>query len=380
MSAVGPTDRAGELIDLADYVPALRSDVERRDVGDECVVWAPDAAQPTLLDPVATVMLAVVDGQGSVREIAADVHDEVGVPLERAQRQVARTIVLFAQVGLLERPPGDLAPSPTDRPGLFASTTTPCSESTSRLGTVSFNMKFGDHSVRVACDSRRGARRLRSALADHIVDGEEASLGFVLTAPQGLQRHHTLIDRSGIVLSRGRGLDSGLHALAGHLTALLPPAPGSVRIRARAVVSGSEAVVCLFPLLYAPSVEERLLARAGWAVVDRLALDIDPATGQITNPEIPWPELAELGPGPVHAGPGGAMTPAALVVPAPEGVGAASRAEIVTALASNGLHGTRSDLLDASIRLSEGAAVRVVPPDATARLTGLLEELRPGPR
>lgn len=376
MNGTDPTDRSGELIDLADYVPALRSDIERRDIGDECAVWAPDAVEPTLLDPVATVMLAVVDGEGSVRQIAADVHDEVGVPLELAQRQVVRTVTLFARLGLLDRPPGGLAPSPTERPELFASTTTPCSESTSQLGTVSFNLRLGDETIRIACDSRRGAKRLRSALADHILDGDDGPLGFVLTAPQGLQRHHTLIDRSGFVLSRGRGLDSGLHALAGHLTALLPPARGSVRVRARAVVSGSEAVVCLFPLLYVPAIEERVLARVGWAVVDRLALDIDLATGQIMNPEVPWPELAALGPGPAHAGPGGAMRAAVLVTAAPEGSGEPTRAAAATALAASGLHGSRGDLLDAAIRLSKGAAVRAVPPQA-ARLAELLVEQHP---
>ena len=97
----------------------------------------------------------------------------------------------------------------------------------------------------------------------------------MLTAPQGLQRNHRLVDRSGFVLSEGRGLDSGLHALASHLTALLPPAPGTVRIRTRGVAAGDRTVLCLPPLLYFPEIGERDLAAAGLGLLDRLAVDVE---------------------------------------------------------------------------------------------------------
>ena len=48
--------------DVGDLVPELRPDFVRRDVDGECVVWSPAAAWPTVLDPIATVMLDVVDG------------------------------------------------------------------------------------------------------------------------------------------------------------------------------------------------------------------------------------------------------------------------------------------------------------------------------
>ena len=71
-----------------DFVPELLDDFVRRDIDGETVVWAASAPQPVVLHPVTTVMLDVIDGRASIRELALDVHEEIGIPLETAQRQV----------------------------------------------------------------------------------------------------------------------------------------------------------------------------------------------------------------------------------------------------------------------------------------------------
>ena len=97
-------------------------------------------------------------------------------------------------------------------------------------------LRFGDQTIRIrvrfTASQVRGSPR---ALAEHVVEDhdDDAPLAFVLTGPQGLQRHHRLVDRSGLVLSEAKGLDTGLRALS-HLTVFLPPPPGTARIRARA--------------------------------------------------------------------------------------------------------------------------------------------------
>jgi hypothetical protein len=377
MTSPGSTDGRRVTTGGTDFVPELRTDVERRDIGSECVVWSPLAAEPTALDPIATVMLDVVDGTASIAELAIDVHETVGVPLETAQRQVVRAVERFAQAGLLTSSTAEsTAEEAIARRELFVSGSTPCSENASRLGTVTLHLRFGEHVVRVACDSRRGARRLRAALADHVVDDPgDAPLAFVLTAPQGLHRHHRLVDRSGFVLSEGRGLAAGLHALASHLTALLPPPPGTVRIRARAVGAGDRTVVCLFPLLFFPAIGERELARAGLALVDRLALDVDLRTGVVANPPIPWPALAELGAAPAHLGPGGTRPVTAVVAAAPSARPTPpTQAAVVAAIAANGLHGSVAELLDAAVRLVQGAELHSTAPGA-GPLIDVLERL-----
>jgi hypothetical protein len=342
------------------FVPVLRTDFERRSVGTECVVWSPLAPEPSALDPLAAVMLDVVDGEASIGDLAIDVHEEIGVPLEQAQDQVTRIVELFDRARLLTTSPsGAPADEEIAARTLFVGPDTPCSENASRLGTETLLLRFSGHTVRVACDSRRGARRLRGALGEQLVDGpDDAPLAFVLTAPQGLQRNHRLIDRSGFVLSEARGLDSGLHTLASHLTAFLPPAPDTVRIRVRALVSGERTVVCLAPLLFVPAIDEGVLERSGFRVIDRLALDVDLRTGEVRNPEIPWPSLSGLEGGSAHAGTGGVRPVTGVLAAAPIGSVPHTPAEMVAQLAAGGLRGSPAQLLDAAWMLVNRADLR----------------------
>ena len=73
----------------------------RRDVEGECVVWSPVAAEPAVLDPVATVMLDVIDGDASIGQLATEVHEEIGVPFDVALRQVTQTVQLLDGAGML---------------------------------------------------------------------------------------------------------------------------------------------------------------------------------------------------------------------------------------------------------------------------------------
>jgi hypothetical protein len=364
-----------------DFVPELRTDFERRDVGDGCVVWSPVSAAPAALDPIATVMLDVIDGNASVDELVTDVEEEIGVPRETAERQVTRVVEQFAAAGLLT---SSVATSTADEAiamrDLFVGPTTPCSENSSRLGTVSLNVRLGERTVRVTCDSSRGARTLRAALADHVVDDvEDAPLAFVLTAPQGFTRTHSLTDRSGFVLSEGRGLNSGLHALGSHLTALLPPASGVVRIRARALVSGEHTVLCLFPVLFFPVLQERDLADGGLRIIDRLALDIEPDTGTIANPPMPWPQLEQMGGGGAHLGTGGVRPITdVLMPPTSPGAGPADLATVVATIAGSGLCGSTTALLNAATEIAQRARVLSAPaePDQLVKTLGELSATR----
>jgi hypothetical protein len=366
-------------VELGNFVPELRTDFERRDLDGECVVWSPIAAEPVVFDPVAMLMLDVIDGEATMQQLVTDVHEVVEIPLETAQQQVARIVELYSRAGLLTTSPAGTTPEAAiARRELFVLASTPCSENASRLGTVTLCLQFADRTVRVTCDSRRGARVLREALVDHIVDGDDdVPLAFVLTAPQGLRRSHHLSDRAGFVLSEARGLDAGLRALACHLTAFLPPAPGTVRIGARGIVTARGAVVCLSPLLYFPVIGERALAQRSLGLIDRLALDFDVETGHVTNPEVPWPALGQLRGAPAHAGTGGTQRVTAVVSAAAGGTPPPSRAAVVTALARQGLHGSVGQLLDAAVRATAEAQLLTAPPDAD-HLVPLLVELGKG--
>lgn len=83
------------------HIPRLRNDFARQDVGVETVVWSPARLAPSVLDPVCTIMLDVIDGEASVGDIADDVTEVVGVPSEVAMAQVRRAIGVLEMVGLL---------------------------------------------------------------------------------------------------------------------------------------------------------------------------------------------------------------------------------------------------------------------------------------
>lgn len=73
-----------------DFRPALRHDLLRRRIGHEAVVWSPLRHEPLALDPVATVMLDVIDGSATLSELADDVHEVVGVSRDVAQARVVK--------------------------------------------------------------------------------------------------------------------------------------------------------------------------------------------------------------------------------------------------------------------------------------------------
>ncbi len=83
-------------------IPVIDPDAVIERFGDEAVVWSAGRALPTVLDPVATVMLGVIDGAATVAELAADVEEVVGLDRTTAERQVMRAIAAIGAAGALQ--------------------------------------------------------------------------------------------------------------------------------------------------------------------------------------------------------------------------------------------------------------------------------------
>ena len=294
--------------DVMDFVPTLHDDFVRSHIADQCVVWSPSAAEPTALDTLATVMLDVVDGEATMGQIATEVHQEIGIPLETAQRKVKEIVDGYDRVGLLTSSTGAAsAAHAIAQRELFLAGSTPCSENASRLGTDDprpASSVLGRSAV--ACDSRQRARACSRRVdrprrrGRRYRGSEETPLAFVLTAPQGFKRTHQLVDRSGFVLSEGRGLETGL-APAGQPPHGVPPTGPGHRAAPSAGRRGQR------PGDHVPRPAALRSAAAGTgpgACRSRChrspRLDVDVRTGRIVNPEIPWPSLAALAAGPTH--------------------------------------------------------------------------------
>ena len=98
-----------------DFVPRLRTDIDFRTYGNEAIAWSDAAAAPVLLDPVASIVYQIVDGEGSVGDLTGDVVAVVDVADEAASLQVQRSLVVMEGGGLLE---SSSPPAPTDSVGL----------------------------------------------------------------------------------------------------------------------------------------------------------------------------------------------------------------------------------------------------------------------
>lgn len=85
----------------ADDVPTLRADLLRSDLDGEAVLWSPIRPDPVALDPIATVMLDVIDGAATASDLSRDVHETIGVPLETAHAQVDRVLDVLDAAGAL---------------------------------------------------------------------------------------------------------------------------------------------------------------------------------------------------------------------------------------------------------------------------------------
>ncbi len=85
----------------SDVVPELRDGIERQDIDGEAVVWSPVSPVPARLDPVATVLLDVIDGLASIGEIVADVQEVIGLPFDVAQQRVTQIVRTFDGAKLL---------------------------------------------------------------------------------------------------------------------------------------------------------------------------------------------------------------------------------------------------------------------------------------
>lgn len=98
---------------FASAAPRLRPDLALDRIDSEVVGWSPIRRLPTYLDPIAALVLDFFDGVTAVEEIAADVHEIVGVPVSIALARLRTVVETLESGGLLESSP-EHPPTGTD--------------------------------------------------------------------------------------------------------------------------------------------------------------------------------------------------------------------------------------------------------------------------
>ncbi len=90
----------------AAFVPQVRDDLLVAAIGNEAMAWAPSAPVPTMLDQVNYIVFQLVDGDGSVGDLVADVHEVIGIPESMAEARIQAALATLHMGGLLANSPG----------------------------------------------------------------------------------------------------------------------------------------------------------------------------------------------------------------------------------------------------------------------------------
>jgi hypothetical protein len=87
--------------------PTIREGIEVADFGDELVVCQPvlEASFFHYLNESAALVFRLCDGTGTVTELAADIADVYGLPIEEVEPQVRAIVREFRRNGMLTAKP-----------------------------------------------------------------------------------------------------------------------------------------------------------------------------------------------------------------------------------------------------------------------------------
>jgi PqqD family protein of HPr-rel-A system len=71
------------------------------DLGDELVVYDPAGGGLHYLNPSAAIVFQLLDGTATLKQTAAEIADELDLPVEDVDRQVRATTKMLRKQGLL---------------------------------------------------------------------------------------------------------------------------------------------------------------------------------------------------------------------------------------------------------------------------------------
>jgi hypothetical protein len=81
--------------------PKARADLAVVEIEGEAIIYDDENGQLHHLNPTATMVFKLCDGQSTVKEFAADIADVYELPLQDVERQVRALIREFRGAGLL---------------------------------------------------------------------------------------------------------------------------------------------------------------------------------------------------------------------------------------------------------------------------------------
>jgi PqqD family protein of HPr-rel-A system len=81
--------------------PKARADLTFVQIEDEAILYDPESVRLHHLNPSAALIFQLCDGSGSVKELARDIAEELGLPHEETLQQVRQVVGHFRHSGIL---------------------------------------------------------------------------------------------------------------------------------------------------------------------------------------------------------------------------------------------------------------------------------------
>jgi PqqD family protein of HPr-rel-A system len=82
--------------------PKARADLTFVQIEDEAILYDPESVRLHHLNPSAALIFQLCDGSGTVKELARDIAEELGLPQDDILRQVRRVVGHFKHSGILD--------------------------------------------------------------------------------------------------------------------------------------------------------------------------------------------------------------------------------------------------------------------------------------
>lgn len=249
--------------------------VEEAELDGETVLYNPVDHRIHHLDPRATLVWQLLDGDASIAELAADISDAFGAPpLEVTEDLLALVTDLHAEGLLIDSASGRFEPYPADH---LSDPPNPCDSDASRL-------QFGDW-LTIRLEGRSIALRtspeltpgFRDVVAANLVDEDPTSAPahFSAYVPGDPAQVNRLYHGS---CPQTRSVDPArvLRSLVDHAAMVLPPLDGTVAVFARAAIIDGERAV-LLPHVLDPLIQkyDARLRQEDVVITDAPILDLD---------------------------------------------------------------------------------------------------------
>lgn len=273
----------------AESTPVRREDVAGAAIDGEMVLYDEATGRLHRLSPTATAIWLCLDGSGTLAEIAADLAEVFGAPLEQVQADVVQTVKAFAEQELLEgtsdrtedRPPvrEDDADSPfvVEASAPCPGTPRPLASLTVRVGSHLLGMRFNNEDV---------ARAARAVFAPSAVFDVEAPSNVSVVATEAAAGRSLLwCYRSSRLIGRHRGPRRAMQAAAALLSSDGTGHDELARLAALLVVRDGRAALLSSATDGAGAALSARLRRAGWQVHDAPWLGVDRRSGEVVVPD-----------------------------------------------------------------------------------------------